>query len=258
VRARAAVLIACLALAAAPARAADVRETEVVGAVPLHADSRPTTPPRDAAVKKALSEAVRRVALQLLSEQDPADVEPKLEGALGADPIEYVTRFRVLEDRGERPALFSDDPEAKTEYVVMVAASVDADRIRDRLGRGGLLVSPAGEVARVHVRLEAEGTGDFAAYRALRATLLDGVGVRTALPVELERGRAVFDVDGELAPEALLSALQNSAPPGLTITRVDSEPGLLRVRVQFTPEPAPVGAGPARSRRIDTSKPNRY
>jgi len=233
--------LAWLALAA-PVRGADLRSTEAVGAVPLHADARPASPPRDAAVRKALSEAVRRVALELLAELDPAEVEPRLDAALGTDPLAYISRFRTLEDRGERPVLFSDDPEAKTEYVVVVEASVDAGRLRERLARAGLLVAPAGEVRRYHVRLEAEGLEDYAAYHALRETLLEGVGVRSALPVELERGRAVLEVDGELAGDALLAALVRAAPPGLTLTALETGPERLHVRVDLAPEPAPASA----------------
>ena len=235
-------LALALLVLATPAWAADLRLTEAVGAVPLHADARPASPPRDAAVRKALSEAVRRVALELLAEQDPAEVEPGLEAALGTDPLAYISRFRTLEDRGERPVLFSDDPDAKTEYVVVVEASVDAGRLRERLARAGLLVAPAGEVHRYHVRLEAEGLEDYAAYRALRETLLEGVGVRSALPVELEPGRAVLDVDGELAGEALLAALVRAAPPGLTLTALETGPERLHVRVHLTPAPPPASA----------------
>ena len=235
-----AVFCAALGLAlAGGGRAADLRSTESVGAAPIHADARPASPPRDAAVRKALSEAVRRVALELLADRDPAEVEPKLDAALGADPLPYISRFRTLEDRGERPLLFSDDPEAKTEYVVVVEASVDAARVRERLGRAGLLVAPAGEARRVHVRLEAEGLADFAAYGALRDTLIEGVGVRSALPIELERGRAVLDVDGELTGEALLAAMVRAAPPGLTLTALETSPERLRVRVELASEPAP-------------------
>jgi hypothetical protein len=240
----------CLPLAfavlafAAPGRAADLRSTEAVGAVPLHTDARPATPPRDAAVQKALSEAVRRVALELLSDQDPAEVEPRLDAELGKDPLVYITRFRTLEDRGERPVLFSDDPVAKTEYVVVVEASVDAGRLRERLARAGLLAAPAGEVRRYHVRLEAEGLEDHAAYRALRETLLEGVGVRSALPIEIERGRAVLDVDGELAGDALLAALVRAAPPGLTLTALEASPERLHLRVALAPEPTPASVPP--------------
>jgi len=231
-------LALAVALAAA-AGAADLRSIEAVGAVPLHEGARPASPPRDAAVRKALSEAVRRVALELLADRDPAEIERALDSALGADPLAFISRFRTLEDRGERPLLFSDDPEAKTEYVVVVEATVDAARVRERLGRGGLLVAPAGEARRVRVRVEAEGLADFAAYGALRDTLIEGVGVRSALPVELERGRAVLDVDGELTGEALLAAMLRAAPPGLTLTALETSPERLRVRVELVAEPAP-------------------
>ena len=253
--ARAALALLGLALAVAPARAADLRVSEAVGAVPLHADARPASPPRDAAERKAMAEAVRRVALQLLADQDPAEVEPRLDAALGPDPKVYISRFRTLEDRGERPALFSDDPEAKTEYVVVVEAQVDADRVREALGRSGLLVAPAGEARRFRVRLEAEGLEDFASYRALRETLIEGVGVRSALPVELERGRATLDVDSELAGDALVAALIQAAPPGLRLTPLQTSPERVQLRVQRTAESAP-GSIPAPA--IDTTKQNRY
>ncbi len=230
----------------APGQAADLRSTESVGAVPLHADARPASPPRDAAVRKALAEAVRRVALELLADRDPAEVEPRLDAALGADPFVYISRFRTLEDRGERPVLFSDDPEARTEYVVVVEASVDAARVRERLAKGGLLVTPAGEARRVQVRVEAEGLNDFAAYRALRDTLVEGVGVRSALPVELEHGRAVLEVDGELSGSELLAAMLRAAPPGLTLTPLETTPERLRLRVSLAVEPAPAPASPPR------------
>jgi len=242
-------------LAAAPGRAADLRVSEAVGAVPLHADARPATPPRDAAERKAMAEAVRRVALQMLSDPDPAEVQVRLDAALGADPLVYISRFRTLEDRGERPALFSDDPEARTEYVVVVEVQVDADRVRAALARGGLLVAPAGEATRFRVRLEAEGVEDFASYRALRETLIEGVGVRSALPIELERGRAILDVDSELAGAALLEALVQAAPPGLTLTPLQTSPERVQLRVQRVPESSP-GSIPAPA--IDTTNPNRY
>jgi hypothetical protein len=198
-------------------------------------------------VHKALSEAVRRVALELLADQDPADVEAQLDAELGKDPLIYISRFRTLEDRGERPVLFSDDPVAKTEYVVVVEASVDAGRLRERLARAGLLVAPAGEVRRYHVVLEAEGLADFAAYRALRETLLKGVGVRSALPVEFARGRAILDVDGELTGDTLLAALVRAVPPGMTLTALETSPERLHLRVALAPEPAPAPASAPRS-----------
>jgi hypothetical protein len=248
-------VLAGVVLAAAPVRAADLRVTEAVGAVPLHADARPTSPPRDAAERKAMAEAVRRVALQMLSDLAPEEIEPRLDAALGPDPLIYISRFRTLEDRGERPALFSDDPEARTEYVVVVEAQVDADRVRDALARGGLLTAPAGEARRFRVRVEAEGLDDFASYHALRETLLEGVGVRSALPVEMERGRATLEVDSDLAGEALVAALIKAAPPRLRLTPIGTSPERVQLRVQLAPE-SPPGSLPTPA--IDTSNPNRY
>ena len=54
----------------APGGAADVRMLEAVGAIPLRPDDPPTTPPRDAALRKALSDAVSRVALEMLPNVD--------------------------------------------------------------------------------------------------------------------------------------------------------------------------------------------
>jgi hypothetical protein len=249
------IALAWLALAAAPAVSADLRVSEAVGAIPLRPDVRLTKPPRDLAERKAMAEAVRRVALQMLEDQDPAEIEPKLDAALGPDPLVYISRFRTLEDRGERPALFSDDPEAKTEYVVVVEVQVDADRVREALARSGLLLAPAGEGSRYRVRVEAEGLTDFAGYRALRETLLEGVGVRSALPIELAPGRAVLDVDSELAGEALVAALLQAAPSGLLLTPLSSSPDRVQLRVLFTPASSP-GAIPPPA--IDTTKQNRY
>ena len=78
---------------------------EAVGAVPLGAAAPRHSPPRDAALQAALSDAVRRVALELLPELDPGESATLLDEVLGLDPLDYATRFRILEDRGPRPAL---------------------------------------------------------------------------------------------------------------------------------------------------------
>jgi hypothetical protein len=114
-------------------------------------------------------------------------------------------------------------------------------------------VTSAGDARRYRVRVEATGLADFAGFRALRETLLEGVGVRSALPVELERGRAVLDVDSELSGEALLDALVRSAPPGLKLSPLAMEPDHLRVRVEYTPEPTPAAPPPVPAARSGPS-----
>jgi hypothetical protein len=124
--------------------------------------------------------------------------------------------------------------------VVLAEVQVDAARVRARLAEHGLLVVPAGEVGRVRVRLVLEELESYAAYQGLRTALLERVGVRAVLPVEMERGRAVLEVDCDLQEEALLAELLRVAPPELEITTVTvSQPGIgLRVALRTAPPAA--------------------
>ena len=111
---------------------------------------------------------------------------------------------------------------------------IDTDRIRQRLTGSGLLDKPSGDVRRVAVQVVVVDLTDYAAYIALRRILLEEIRVRSALPVEMEHGRAVLAVDGELGPVALLDALRRAAPEGVRITPVgtDDESLTLRVRLE--------------------------
>jgi hypothetical protein len=231
-------------LAAAVASAGEIRRMEAVGAVPLDAAKSRSAPPRDAALQAALSDAVRRVALELLPELDPAESEALLDEVLGLDPLDYATRFRILEDRGERPALFVEDPGVETEYVVVVEVNVDVGRVRERLAAGGLLALPAGETRGYRLRLVIEELEDFRAYASLRRTLIEQVGVRSALPVEMERGRAVLELEADLEANELLDALMVAAPPELQIVPLAAERDSLTLRVRAVgPPAAPAGEG---------------
>jgi hypothetical protein len=241
-RARAGIAAAALALAAAegPAAAAEVRTVEAVGAVPLDASAPAATAPRDAALHLALQDAVRRTAFEELDRTDPAQ-QSAAEQALGDDPLAYATRFRIVEDRGARPALFSDTPGVETEYVVVVEVYVDVDRVRDALGRRGLAVRRAGGADRVALRVVLEDLDGYPTYAAVRA-LLAKVGARSALPVELERGRAVLEVDSDRGPEALADALVRAAPPNLSLSPLSASGQTLRLRAQLRPGDAAAGA----------------
>jgi hypothetical protein len=229
-----------LVLLLAPAAGAEVRQMEAVGALPLAPDARHASPPRDVAVRLALNEAVRRVALDLVPDLESGAAAEFLPEVLGDEPFDYTTRFRILEDRGERPALFSDDPAVEFEYVVVVEAHIDADRVEKRLVDAGLLaVSRAGAPTR-DLRLVVEKLGSFAAYAALRAALIEGVGVKSALPVELERRRAVLLVRTPDDAPQLLEELLLAAPPELLITPLDASEDVLTLRVEL--EALPEGA----------------
>jgi hypothetical protein len=206
-------------LAPAVGRAADLRRIESVGVFPLGSGPAGGRAPRDGAVRAAVARAVEGVAEGLMPEgwhesvpasppkAEPADLKATLAPALGSDPFEYATRFRILEDRGPRDALLSRDPDVDTEYVAVVEVFVDVGRVRDRLHTAGWIVVPAGQEA-TQVLLVVTGLGSFGAYEALRRTLLEELEVRSALPVELSRGRAVLAVDGPYGAEALEAALR--------------------------------------------------
>jgi hypothetical protein len=246
----AALAAALLGLVAVPA-GAEIRSVEAVGAAPLYADRPATQAPRDVALQRGLAEAVRQVALDELTEFDPVGGDEALAAALGDEPLDYVTRFRILEDRGERPALFTEDAEATREYVVMAEVHVDVERVRNRLVRAGLVGPPSGEGERRRVRLVLEDLGDYAALQAVRALLLD-LGARSALPLELERGRAVLEVEARRSPRELLLDLQRAAPPELLLFPLGSDDDSARLRARLRDAPAADAAA------IDTTNPNRY
>jgi hypothetical protein len=252
------VLALALGLGLALPAGAEVRAVEAVGAVPLDAAAPPVTPPRDAALHKALTDAVWRVALDELPDFDAPTQEEALAAALGDEPLDFATRFRILEDRGERPALFSEDPEVEKEYVVVAEVHVDTERVRERLAGAGLLLVPSGEGRRVRVRVVIEDVESYASYMAVR-TLLEELGVRSALPLEMQPGRVVLDVDGHRTPEELLGDLLRAAPSNLSLEPLGSDAESLRLRARFlgATEPAPAEVWPG-APAIDTTEANRY
>ena len=237
-------ILPALALALAlPAAGADLRRLESVGVVPIDDSGRRETH-RDRAVTAAVARAVEQVAERALAasprETPPEDegrfapdaISPALAPALGSDPFEYATRFRILEDRGIRPALLSQG-DAKNEYVVLVEVFVDASRIGERLTAAGWRDDPAGSKV-TRVRLVLEGLRSFQAYDALQRVLSDELRVRSAVPVELVRGRAVLEVDSDYDSDGLLAALVDSAEPGLRVVPVSRDAGTLTVLVDWT------------------------
>jgi len=237
----AAALVALVA-AAEGAFGAEERLVLGVGAVPVKGGSQPRTgTPRDAALRAAIGEAVRQVALELLPHLDPAAIEPAVDQALGSDPRAYANRFRIVEDRGEGRALLVEEPGVETEYVMVVQAQVDVARVRQSLERAGLLVPPAGDDSpQARFRIVIEDLEGYAGYQAVR-TLLDDLGVRGAVPVEMERGRAVLEVESRIPPRELLDSLVRSAPPELRIEPIASDAVSLTLRARFLP---PLGGAP--------------
>jgi len=246
---RIAALAAALCAAAAPAGAAEVRRIQALGVAPLAEDAGPAAP-RDAAVRAAAAQAVAQVARELLPTDfdAPPPGEPgadaaatpdeRLAGALGDDPFAYAERFRILEDRGERAAVQSEDPEVEREYVVLAEISVNVTRVEERLRQAGLLDAPAGGPRVTSIRLELQGVDSYGAYAAVRQALLDDPAVTEVQPQEIERGRTVLAVESDGDVEGLLSRLVRSAPPGLQLVPLESEAESVVLLVEWTP-PAP-------------------
>jgi hypothetical protein len=220
-------------LVALPAAAADVRRVEAVGAVGLDPDGGWTTPPRDAALRRALFEAVAQVAWTEAPDLDPEESEDVLQSALGDDPFVYSTRYRILEDRGERRALLIQDPDVEREYVVVVEAYVDADRVRERLARAGLRAPPAGDRETARFDVVVVGLDSYDVYAAVRTALVEGAGADSATPVELSRGRAVFAVEAADEPPAFLEALVARSGPQLTLVPLEADDETLVLRVEL-------------------------
>ena len=259
-RGRAVLALALALLVSAPvAGAADVRTVEAVGVIPLDTEAPPQRAPRDLALRAALFDAVWRVALEHLPGMDRTETDSVLTGALGNEPRDYINRFRILEDRGERPALFIEDPEVENEYVVLVEVRVDADRVRERLADAGLLVAPSGEGGRVRLRVVIEDLESYRAYAALRRTLLEDLLVRSALPVMMEHRRIVLEVEADRGAAQLRDELLRAAPEGLRITPLRNDDQTLVLRVQLTAETrGETRRGVAAPHAIDTPDRNRY
>ena len=265
-----AVLLALGGLIQAPVAAArDVVRVESVGVAPVQSDS---VSPRDAAVRTALLDAVRQTAEGLLATGDGAGIDEGSEGAeglesdaegselqrvLGYEPLDYATRFQVVEDRGEGPALFGSDPNVETEYVVIVSVFVDRDRIRERLTRAGMSLTPAGQEPQIRSRLVLENLGEYWVYAEIRRVLLEELKMRSAIPREFAPGRGILELNAAQSPSEFLGSLQRSLSDRMNLIPLSVEADEMRLRVEvFDPQPL-VETGED-GRPIDTRSPNRY
>jgi hypothetical protein len=268
---RLAVLLALSGLTQAPvATARDVVRVESVGAAAVQSDSASA---RDAAVRKALLDAVRQIAEGLLATGaedgfgeglgDAEDLESserertELQRILGNEPLEYATRFQVVEDRGEGPALFGSDPGVETEYVVIVSVFVDRDRIRERLTRAGMILTPAGQVPQIRSRLILENLGEYWVYAEIRRVLLEELKMRSAIPREFAPGRGVLELTAAQSPREFLGSLQRSVSDRMNLVPLSVEADEMRLRVEVF-DRQPLDETSEEDRPIDTLSPNRY
>jgi hypothetical protein len=211
---------------------AQVRQMETIGAYPLSQGAKRSGSARDTAVKLALNEAVIQVAMDLVTGVRRDEAADFLPDVLGDDPLDYISRFRIIEDRGERPSQYSQDPGVEFEYVVLVESHLDPARIRRRLEKAGLLMTHA-RAPTQQLLVVIDGNSDFAAYEALRRALLDRLRVKSAVPVEMEQGRIVLAVETSRDSRQLLENLLRDAPPELLVTPVAAQAGVLRLEIEL-------------------------
>ena len=276
----------------------EIRRLEVVGAVALHGRGNPRDTPKDRAVQEGLINGVARVGADLLLEgllikpsapnaPDPDSPLPDLlagttltwespvtsflpaqeieeervKEALGRSMVPYTRGFRILEDQGERPALFTQDPDAATEYVVVMEVQVEVARVRQRLEQMGLIQSAPLD-ALTGIELELSGLHEYALYQAV-LELLAGPGIEAAsvTPEAFYSQHARIRVEGAWTATELDRLLQSAAPDDLDLVSLEVQDaeesgsvwpwqGPLRPRLAIAvawrppPEPETEGGGP--------------
>lgn len=245
-RARALAVAVCagLVLAAFAPAHAELRRVEAVGAVPVGEGAGSSL--RQAALQAALGDAALQTARALVEGEAGKPPPEDLATVLGAKPEDYAVSYRVVEDRGEQPALLTGQDPSAREYVLLVEVQVDVGRLRDRLReRGRLAGAPAVPAGPTRLRLEVLDLPSARAYTAIRDALEAAGG--TVVPVELEPRRALLDVSGLPTAQAVERLRVAPLPPELWIEPLPPEgpdsPARVRVRVGSPPgPPAPLEA----------------
>jgi hypothetical protein len=228
------------ALLLATGAGAEVRRFEVVGAIPID-PAKPPAAPRQAALRAALVEAVSLAARNLVFEatgKEPGPDEPPI--AIEGEPSEYAVSYRVLEDRGLQDRV----PEGATkpsgrEYAVLAEVQVDLERVRERLQATGKLGAEAATAPAGPFRLEILEVPSPAVWTAVRTSLVRA-GARSVVPLELEAGRALVEVDAPIPADRVLErVLPAELPDGLGLESLAAEGDHRRIRVRPIPPPSP-------------------
>jgi hypothetical protein len=231
-------LAAAVALGAAGGARAELARVESVGSVPLGAGAAGGATARQAAVEAGVRDAVERAAQELATQAGSKASPDAIHTALG-DPLALASRYRILEDRGERAPLLEQGPGAQREYVVTVEAYVDRDRLRTRLEKAGLLGPPAPPTGRHALRIAFAGIESYPLWERIeRALGARGGAVR---PLEFGRDRIVAEVETDEEAGAVIGRLGAALGEAHEVRAVgsDGDTLLVAVAVRAAPEPAP-------------------
>ncbi|MEZ4353806.1 MAG: hypothetical protein R3F16_09100 [Myxococcota bacterium] len=257
-------LLGIALLAWTGAAQAELRKVESVGIHGIREASRGREIPRDQAIGAAIWEGVSRVALELMGESVPDESGPSpsedtvasLRETLGDDLLPYTRGFRILEDKGEVPALFAEQDDVRTEYVVVVEVVVDADRVGAALERAGLVEGALGPGSGggASIRLELVGLSHFPAYAEVVKALEGAMGATRVVPIEFSPERQVLEVEGPFGVERLAQRLEALDRSGLSLTTVSEDVAGRRLQMRglwapvlAVPDPAAEGSPGASS-----------
>jgi hypothetical protein len=253
-----AVALAIALGAAAAGAAADLENVAIEGAAPVAAVAPGGAGAvRQAALEAGVREAVLQVADEVARESGGTPDPAATSAALGKDLLGYAVRFRLLEDRGERPASKIQQPGVAREYAVQVDVEVDRGRIRSRLAGAGLVKAAAKPAAQAAppatLDVTFEGIDRYATWERLRQALAArGSAVR---PLEFARGRVVAQVDTDEPPAALAERLRQAVGDTLGIALRSAEGRELRIEVLQAPAPPPQAAPPAETAAPQAAAP---
>lgn len=248
---------------------AELRRVEAVGIYGVSEAIRTKVIVRDRAVENALWEGVSRVALERLGDGfrglpgDAAGAAPgpsdavesslqdaddetggstgidldSLRAALGKEVMPYTRSFRILEDQGEQPVLFDDDPDTQTEYVVVVEVLVDVERVQAALEQAGWITTGAPAESQGQLELELLGLERYEALEALIAALGEELAAEQVQLLEVSPARQILAIEGRFDINELEAWLVRFRHPQLLLDSVQAaEQGpRLRVRARWLP-----------------------
>ena len=167
-----------------------------------------------------------------LGRDGPSEDEAELlRTALGKDMLPYTRSYRILEDQGERPVLFADEPGIETEYVVVIEVIVDVDRVGKALEEAGLVVAAESQREQVDVTIELVGLSRYEALEQVLAALRGPLGATSVSTVEFERERQLIAVEGPFDAEGLAARIADLGDARLVLEPVALDPVFRRIRV---------------------------
>lgn len=191
-------------------------------------------PLRQAALRNGLGAAVAQLGRDLVAADRGGSAPEDLDvlGALGGKPSDYIVRYRVLAERGERAARVLTDPEISLEYALEIEAQIDVDRVAQGLRSAGWLATLPGEIPSQAHRVLIETT-DWKAYEAFLALLRERGEARLAVPERFEAGLVLLQVEAPGRPRQLMDRLLAGPRGALELTPLPAGEADLHFRIEL-------------------------